>query len=431
MKRASVILPALCLLLLSAMTRAQDALTAQPQQLTPWQQKLSQEPIQLTYFGMHIHHASDSTPWPSVPFGTFRLWDAYVSWREIEPSKGNWDFSKLDALVARAGQHNVEVVLPLGSTPPWASARPNENSIYKPGNAAEPADPKDWEDYVNTVTSRYKGKIAYYEMWNETNLPGFYSGTPEKLVALEKTAYTIMKQNDPNAKMISANVTAPYGVSYFKKLLTLGMANYADIIGYHFYVSPAPPEQITTLASALESAMAAAGVNKPLWNTEAGWHPPANFPNENSQAGILVRAMLIARGAGASRFLWYAWDNRGWVSLFMTESDSRTPTHAAEAYANLEKWLVGNRLDPCGPSATNGVWSCKLHYANGQDADIAWSLYGLATVTFASDNVNVEDMFGKTTTVTSKSFTFGAYPVLIHAPAVNVTVSNGFAPKPN
>lgn len=384
-----------------------------PAQLTRWQSDLACKPVQLDYFGLHIHHA-DTEPWPAVPFGTFRLWDTHVAWLDLEPTKGNWNFSRLDMLVSLAAQHHVQLVLPLAMTPQWASARPDEQSFYKNGNAAEPRDMNDWDDYVRTVMKRYKGKIAFYEIWNEVNLKGFYSGTPDKLVELEKRAYAIMKQTDPAARMISVNVTAPYGIGYFKQLLSLGYADYADIIGYHFYVSPAGPEAIWPLAMSLEKELAARGIYKPLWNTETGWHPPFKFAKEDSQAGVLVRALLAARSAGASRFIWYAWDNRGWVSLFLTENDSVTPTRAAQAYANLEKWLVGNTLKPCALDQKTGIWSCAIHMANGQDAEVVWSPADVKTVSLDSDHVETEDMYGTKTVVTTRSFNCGAYPALLY-----------------
>ena len=80
---------------------------------------------------MHIHGMvvprpglKEPTPWPSVPFGAWRLWDAYVGWPQLEPKQGTWNFSTLDKYVALAEAHNVEILLPLGLTPEWASARP-------------------------------------------------------------------------------------------------------------------------------------------------------------------------------------------------------------------------------------------------------------------------------------------------------------------
>jgi hypothetical protein len=384
--------------------------------LTHWQKAMSQEPVQLTYFGMHMHHASSGTPWPGIPFGTWRLWDSFTSWKDLEPAKGQWDFARLDALINLATEHHEQVILTLAMTPQWASSRPYETCIYTPGSAAPPASMKDWEDYVNTVTRRYKGRIAYYEMWNEVDLKGFWSGTDAELLVMQQSAYSIIKKNDPNAQLIAASITAGYGLPFLERLLKLGYANSADIIGYHFYVSPSGPEAIGTLASRVEALLTKYGVDKPLWNTETGWHPPANyFPNEDAMAGVVVRALLIARSAGISRFLWYCWDNHGWVNLFMTEDDNKTLTKAALAYANLEKWLIGNKLNPCTESGS-GLWSCTVNSADGQESEIVWSPNSIQTVHLDSNNVTIEDMYGKKSKVTEESVKVGAFPMLIHKP---------------
>lgn len=74
--------------------------------------------VPANYFGMHVGFVTPGTPWPAVPFGTWRLWDANVTWKDLEPQKGVWDFSKLDAFVALAQQHKVDIILPLALTPP-------------------------------------------------------------------------------------------------------------------------------------------------------------------------------------------------------------------------------------------------------------------------------------------------------------------------
>jgi hypothetical protein len=370
-------------------------------------------PVSSRYFGMHITDAAGETPWPVVPFGTWRLWDAYVTWKDLEPSKGIWNFAKLDALVALAAQHNVEIILPLALTPQWASARPSEPSAYTSGAAAEPSSIQDWIDYVQAVTTRYKGKIAYYEMWNEANSTTTWTGTPAELVLLQQAAYSVMKSNDPNAKLISVNLESTSGLRYMENLLRLGYADSADIIGFHLYVSPGVPEDIAPLAAKIFSLLKQHEVSKPLWDTETGWLPGCNFASEDQQAATAVRALLVANTSGAARFLWYAWDNHCCVTLFMTERDDTTPTHAALAYANLEKWLVGNTLSPC--TQDRGLWSCALQFRHGGHGLILWKPSGTASVV---DNLDwaptvVEDMYGNDSPMTGRSLKVGEDPVLL------------------
>ena len=101
------------------------------------------EPIPATFFGMHIHRAPVSTPWPSVPFKAWRLWDTHTTWAQLEPRKGDWDWRMLDRTVDLAQSHGVEVLYTMGRSPRWASARPNDrgrNPNAEPGGMAEPRD---------------------------------------------------------------------------------------------------------------------------------------------------------------------------------------------------------------------------------------------------------------------------------------------------
>src|SRR4051812_48189193 len=140
------------------------------------------------YFGMHFHHAGTTTPWPAVAIGAWRLWDAYVAWPDLEPRKNEWHFETLDRYVSLAEEHHTELLLVLGLTPQWASARPREKSPYQPGNAAEPKNLEDWRAFVKTVANRYKGKIRAYEIWNEPDLKQTWTGSVDQMVALTREA---------------------------------------------------------------------------------------------------------------------------------------------------------------------------------------------------------------------------------------------------
>jgi hypothetical protein len=363
---------------------------------------------------MHVGFVDPGTPWPAVPFGTWRLWDANVTWKDLEPSKGVWDFSRLDGLVAQAQAHNVEVILPLALTPQWASQRPNEASAYTPGAAAPPVDINDWIDYVKAVAARYKGRIAFYEMWNEMNVTATWTGTPAQIVRMQRAAYRAIKRIDPKAQFLSANLTTSNGLPLMQQLLALGYANSADIIGYHFYVTPSQPEAIAPLYSQVSSLLASAGVKKPIWNTETGWMAPSTFTTEDDAAAVAVRALLVGRSSGMERFLWYEWDNHCCVSLFMTEADNATPTRAALAYANLQKWLVGNVLSPCAADGS-GTWSCDLLFSDGRHGLILWNPNGSVGVSrkLSWTPTEVEDMYGNSSPANAAQVTVDLEPILL------------------
>ena len=336
-------------------------------------------------FGQHIHRATSTTVWPIVPFKSWRLWDTYATWSKLEPTKGEWHFENLDNLVALAEKNNVEVLLPLGLTPDWASARPKEKSAYSNGNAAEPLNIEDWKIYVRKVGNRYKGRIHYYEIWNEPNLKEFFSGTPEQLIVLSREAYQILKLIDPAIVMVSPSATSGYkGVAWLKDYFAKGGGKYADIIGFHFYTAPNPPEMIVPLIGKVKNVMAEFGAsNKPLWNTEAGWAIAnkqtevkttkdgirSKVLNDEEASAYVARAYILNWASGVERFYWYAWDN-GLMGL--TDADGKTVKNPAFAYGEIQKWLVGARMDEC-LSESNGTWICHLTRDGGYNARIVWN----------------------------------------------------------
>ncbi len=337
------------------------------------------------FFGMHIHRLATTTPWPSISFGTWRLWDTYAAWPSLEPQKGKWEFAALDKYVASAEQNHVEIFLPLALSPVWASSRPEEKSGYGPGNAAPPTDLEDWKNYVRTVATRYKGHINAYEIWNEPNLKGFYTGSPAGLVQLACAAYQILKQVDSSVEVSSPPFTGTNGLTIFDQYLKAGGGKCTDIIGYHFYVNPAPPEEMVPLIQQVEQIMKNDGQgNKPLWDTETGWAmqnkegtvkaaPGKGFNSivfpEDESAAYLARAYVLSWASGISRLYWYAWDNE---VMGLVDPDGKTVKAPATAYGELEKWLLGARMDSCATDAA-GTWTCTISRSGGYRGWIIWN----------------------------------------------------------
>lgn len=344
-----------------------------------------EQPVPRTYFGMHIHRAATKTAWPAVPFGRWRLWDAYVAWPHVEPRPGEWRFDTLDRYVTLADRARVELLLPLGLSPSWASARPAEPSAYRQGNAAEPRDIGAWRRYVQTVATRYKGRVAGYEIWNEPNLKSFYTGGVEAMVDLAREAFVAIKAIDPAAIVVSPSPTeGSSGLAWLDAFLRGGGAAYADVIGYHFYVAPGTPEAMVDLVHRVQAVMRRHGVDKPLWNTESGWpiesRQRAVEPrggqglysrvlSDREAAGYVARAHVLGWVTGVSAFYWYAWDN---YVMGVVEADGRTPKTVAAAYAEVQRWLVGARIESCARDAA-GTWICGRATATTRSSWIAWS----------------------------------------------------------
>src|SRR5436853_263554 len=77
-----------------------------------------------------------------------------------------------------------------------------------PGQCYAPYSMTDWSNFIWALTSRYKYKIRYYELWNEPNASNWWSGSTSQMVQMASIAYGIIKKQDPGATVLSP---APQG----------------------------------------------------------------------------------------------------------------------------------------------------------------------------------------------------------------------------
>jgi hypothetical protein len=369
--------------------------------------------IPSTFFGMHTHRPGP-TQWPSAPVGTWRFWDAHVAWPDMEPRRGQWDFSYVDRYLSLAEEHRTEVLFVLGLTPRWASARPDEKSAYQPGWAAGPADLEDWRTYVRTIVTHCKGRVHLYEIWNEPNYKPFWTGTTDEMLILTREASQTIRSIDPQSTIVSPAATTASGPKWLDEFLSKGGGQYVDVIGYHFYVNTQPPEAMVPIIQQVNQVLAENHqANKPLWDTETGWLAPSKFDTEELTAAYLARSYILAWSAGVQRFYWYAWDNG--PPLQMIDRDTQALKPAGKAYGIIQTWLVGARINACAEDADH-TWTCELSRNNVLQW-IVWNRDGSRT--FALPNQGhawtVTPLLEESYTVAGNTLDIGQMPVLIES----------------
>ncbi len=119
--------------------------------------------------------------------------------RRHEPYRSAWE--KYDHIVDLAGQYGLEVIARLSNPPTWTRADGDARGTYAP-----PDDLTDWGDYVYAVVSRYRGRVRYYQLWNEPNIYpewGEQPVDPEGYTRLLCEGYRRAKEADPDAVIIS------------------------------------------------------------------------------------------------------------------------------------------------------------------------------------------------------------------------------------
>ena len=193
------------------------------------------------FWGMHVHQAKHYPAQP--PFGSLRLWDSGVCWYQLQPAPDKWQWAQLDLRVAQAEAAGQDILYVLGQTPTWASSNPNDTiSPYCEGCNYNPKDLAHWETYVRAVVQRYKGRIAYYELWNEPNFNLFYNQPADSLRLLADVTFRIITTEDSNARVVSPgfiannwhwqNLSGPQWMrAYFGK----GQHPSCHVLGVHLY----------------------------------------------------------------------------------------------------------------------------------------------------------------------------------------------------
>ena len=338
--------------------------------------------IPRAYFGIHVHNDGAQRNWPDIAVGSLRLWDAGVTWSALEPVRGEWDFRRLDEYVAWARGRGIEVLLTLGVTPRWASARPDEAGVYGKGMAAEPANIEDWRNYVRRVVEHCKGRVAAYQVWNEANLPEFYSGSPAAMRRLAAVAQQEIRRGDPAARLVMpSGMGLDHRVGWLAQTLAAGMKDSVDIAAFHLYHGKEPPESmIDPVQRMLALRSASSGPVLPIWNTESGyaiatphvaWRPEerAELLSVERVAEFLPRDMLLARALGFERYFWYDWDGN---RMGMLDPGTGQRRSVAEVYAQLIQALAGTVLHRCERGGT-GLWTCRLSGADGGMLRAYWT----------------------------------------------------------
>lgn len=168
------------------------------------------------------------------------------AWRNIEGAgKGIFDWTVPDQVVQALNDRGLKIIARIDYQPVWARADGANNG--PPDNYA------DYGDFLYAMTSRYRGRIQAYEIWNEPNLArewGDRAPNAAEYVALLRVAYRRIKEADPNAMVISAGL-APTGtglpdaipdVQYLRQMYRAGAKNYFDVLGAHAPGYKAPPE---------------------------------------------------------------------------------------------------------------------------------------------------------------------------------------------
>ncbi len=302
--------------------------------------------------------------------GGIRLWDDGVKWAQIETSSGVYDWSEMDSIMSKAQAQHMDVLYTIGDTPKWAGTIPPKSPCgpVGPYSCSAPTDVKTdgtgtdahFSDFVTAVVKRYKGQIAYYELWNEPDCTCFWSGNNAQIVRMAKDAASIIRSTDPAATILSPSAHGTTMATWFDGFIAAGGAPTFDVVNAHLRGkgtgSPnVVPESFLTMYNDLTAETKKRNLsNLPVWDDEHGIKSEDNLTDPDELAGYMARSIALRAGVGLQRQYLYTWDKNA------QGNDSGT------AWDVVAGWLIGHTISPCKAAGT--VYTCNVD--NGQ---IVWN----------------------------------------------------------
>lgn len=203
--------------------------------------------------------------------------ESIFRWGRIEPVEGQ--IRREDGKVDRAPQFGMTILGTIGTNfewPAWA----DRNGL---------PDLDKWESFVERLVTIYRGRVKYWEIWNEP----IYNFTPQFYAELLKRASFAIRRADPSAKIVGMG--GVYSKDWILNVLSIlgdNWRQHLDIISTHLYPPGTDPSGGETESRAVAFKRDVVDkFNVEVWNTETGVWDEGFYKGPNSSFSPLGDAI--------------------------------------------------------------------------------------------------------------------------------------------
>ncbi|MBE0634752.1 hypothetical protein IH601_01970, partial [Candidatus Bipolaricaulota bacterium] len=237
-------------------------------------------------------------------------------------------------------------------------------------------------DYVRFVVRHYKGRIQYYEIWNEPNIRGTIMWMKVgDYLRIARDATSIIRQEDPHAKIVvggTSNLAEQDSQEYLFAILESDLMKEVDVVSWHGMYGPSPEFEYSrdyyydyaSLVREIKETAAAHGfvgeyvADELKWQTPDLQDPNEPWPNIYSEiqcAKYYARGIVMNLGLDAS------------VSLILLHAKSLW----SDAMRNLSTIMAGHEAIDM-PAEIDieteiPVAYCAFRYPNGDRILAVWT----------------------------------------------------------
>lgn len=230
----------------------------------------------------------------------------------------------------------------------------------------------DFARYTYDVVRHFRGRVRYWEIWNEPNVDTFWHPSPDPAdyALLLNAAGNQVKRADRRSQIVLAGTS---GIDLRFIRAVAAHTRRFDVVAVHPYRNL--PE-----TSFLKQVQALRTLHKPIWFSEIGW--PAGDGcdrcyGEVEQARYLVRFYTLAAAAGIQRVFWYdlrddphtASNPEAHFGLLRRDLSAKP---AFVAYAYLSRLLDGSRYVGADWLGRHGLYTLRFRQGTANIA-VLWN----------------------------------------------------------
>jgi hypothetical protein len=344
----------------------------------------SVQPAAAAEAGVNLNNLSPSSAALATTLGAHWI-RVFAQWRELEPSRGTHDASWLEQYDRTFASlpKGTKVILDLVGAPAWETGSTATN--------APPQDPADYATLLHFIATRWAGRVAAFEIWNEEDASRWWAGAPDPgaYTRLLQSAYTAVKSADPSTEVVLGGLTGN-DYDFLQNVYEAGGKGSFDAIGVHTDTAcniSSPYEfmrennmrmfQDAFLAyREVHATELANNDDKPIWMTEMSWRTSSGECTEGTWAGQKAAGVSEAEQARnlsqayhclagdpyVQLALWFPIVDEGVVTSGLIRPNM---THKP-SYAAMRSYIQnGDQLtEPCGDFS--GPKITLYHPTNGQ-----------------------------------------------------------------
>lgn len=228
----------------------------------------------------------------------------HISWAEVEPDQGAFDWSRYDYIVDALHQEGIDVILVIVDAPAWAAAGDLVASDVRP-----PADPELLHDFAEELTGHFGDRVPYLQIWDRPNLASRWGGKPATggtFAPYLEAAFYGARAGNPQVQVITPELARRSDVNdglgdlaFLNSLYRAQASPFFDIVGITLPGGQYSPDDRRVSADRVNFSRAILfrelmlrhddGAT-PIWATTYGWAATGSISREE-QAEYVVRGL--------------------------------------------------------------------------------------------------------------------------------------------